>query len=355
MKTNPKLNTNRLIGFALGCAAILLIAAYQPALTSNGTDVTLSPAASGGKVNIANSGSVSQCNIGQSGTATTITWSDGTTMSSNTSGSQWVTNGSNIYYNVGAVGMFSSGQTTFTVYGGTRLDAYDANTVGGPRVATFRRGDNSGSESGVTTFGLPYVWVGGAEYKANIKQMIGFGYHLVDVDVPPAEIGFDMVSTTGNTKGDIVVATRNVTTNTTATERLRVAADGTVSTPGGKLPAGFASVEAVGALAADANFTGGWRTTNNVLTVGTITCSWTTQGTNGAGAGNVDVKVRNTTDGTDLCSCSLGLCNATANVPLSCACATASLAAKSYTLRFATTSDCTVFPANTICDLELTR
>ena len=81
-----------------------------------------------------------------------------------------------------------------------------------------------------TTFGYPYLQVGGAEYASSgtAIQSIGFGYISANGNFPPAEIGLATTSTAGQTYGDLVFATRSALTNTQATERMRIDSSGNV-------------------------------------------------------------------------------------------------------------------------------
>jgi len=78
-----------------------------------------------------------------------------------------------------------------------------------------------------TAYGTPYLQIGGTEYGTNSLQTIGFGY-VSGGSYPPAEIGLLTTNTSGNTLGDIVLATRNSTGNVQASERMRVTAAGNV-------------------------------------------------------------------------------------------------------------------------------
>ena len=60
----------------------------------------------------------------------------------------------------------------------------------------------------------------------NGKFMIGFGYTDATNTNSPAYIGFEETDTGGDTKGDLTFYTRNVTTDTAPTERMRVLANG---------------------------------------------------------------------------------------------------------------------------------
>ena len=77
-----------------------------------------------------------------------------------------------------------------------------------------------------TTYGFPYLQIGRVEYRLNSLQTIGFGYVGADGRSPPAEIGYISTSISGETFGDLVFATRSVTTNTAASERARIDSSG---------------------------------------------------------------------------------------------------------------------------------
>lgn len=80
----------------------------------------------------------------------------------------------------------------------------------------------------VNAFGTPYLMIGWEEKRTNSIQTIGFGY-TNNQSSQPAEIGFLTTDTTGNTQGDILFATRNVTTDTAPLERMRIFANGNVA------------------------------------------------------------------------------------------------------------------------------
>jgi hypothetical protein len=66
----------------------------------------------------------------------------------------------------------------------------------------------------------------------NVSQ-IGFGYTAAGVNVnATAAIALVETNNSGNGAGDLVFATRSVTTDTAPTERVRIATDGTVTIPG---------------------------------------------------------------------------------------------------------------------------
>jgi hypothetical protein len=93
------------------------------------------------------------------------------------------------------------------------------------------RGIQGNDVSLPTTYGFPYLQIGRAEFRANSLQTIGFGYLGADGNNPPAEIGYLTTSTSGETIGDLVFATRSVTTNTAASERMRINSSGIVTMP----------------------------------------------------------------------------------------------------------------------------
>ena len=96
------------------------------------------------------------------------------------------------------------------------------------RVAILYRGLQGYDASMVTTFGTPYLSIGGQENLVNSIQTIGFGFTNGTSYIQPAEIGFQTTSLSAYTKGDLVFATREVTTNTAPTERMRITSAGNV-------------------------------------------------------------------------------------------------------------------------------
>jgi len=81
-----------------------------------------------------------------------------------------------------------------------------------------------------TTFGTPLIKVGGANSWSSVgaHYSIGFGYNNGPTVNSPAEIGLDTTVASGSTKGDLVFATRDVTTDTAPTERMRIDSSGNV-------------------------------------------------------------------------------------------------------------------------------
>lgn len=80
----------------------------------------------------------------------------------------------------------------------------------------------------ITSFGTPYLMIGGQENRTNSIQTIGFWYNTAS-SFQPAEIWLVTTNTTGNTLGDLIFATRSVTTNTAPTERMRIASNGNIA------------------------------------------------------------------------------------------------------------------------------
>lgn len=93
-----------------------------------------------------------------------------------------------------------------------------------------KRGTQASDASMITAYGTPYLTIGGLENRVNSLQTIGFGYNSFGgtIRYTPAEIGFLTTSVAGNTLGDIVFATRSVTTNTAASEVVRITSTGAV-------------------------------------------------------------------------------------------------------------------------------
>lgn len=78
--------------------------------------------------------------------------------------------------------------------------------------------------------GQPLVSLGNTSWKNNTSDYygIGFGWRNPFSTFSPAEIGFITSTTSGNTYGSLVFSTRNVTSNTVASERMRITSTGNV-------------------------------------------------------------------------------------------------------------------------------
>jgi hypothetical protein len=84
------------------------------------------------------------------------------------------------------------------------------------------------SQTVSTTFGNAgtYLGLGGTENTVGQKVLIGFGYKAASGNEYPAVIGYTATSNAGNQNGAIVFGTRDVTTNTAPTERVRIDSSG---------------------------------------------------------------------------------------------------------------------------------
>lgn len=103
---------------------------------------------------------------------------------------------------------------------------------------------------------------------------------------------------------------------------------------------------------------GAFNSTDKAGTFGRVACSWGTAGTGGAAAdgGLQRVVVEVVDDSPDtVCSCSLGICETAAGQQLTCDCATAFVAAKSYSLALTALTDCSANPQNIVCNVEMTE
>jgi hypothetical protein len=91
------------------------------------------------------------------------------------------------------------------------------------------------------TTGDAYLHIGGTDEALNGYALINFGYGGTASTYSPAYMGFQETTFTGNEKGDLVFGTRDVTTNTQASERLRITSSGNVGF-GTTTPWGFHAI-----------------------------------------------------------------------------------------------------------------
>ena len=85
-----------------------------------------------------------------------------------------------------------------------------------------------------TGFGAPLIKVGGDNSWAGNGSLYSVGFGYTDNSIAsksPAEIGLVTTTNAGYTKGDLVFATRNGTSNVAPAERMRVSAEGYVTKP----------------------------------------------------------------------------------------------------------------------------
>ncbi len=129
--------------------------------------------------------------------------------------SQWSTSGSNIYYNsVGNVGIGLSNPTV-------KLDVIstDGNKV---RIGYSSTDSSSAPTSIADSY---YLRLGGMEYGANSYRLLGFGYSDMAISgmQAPAYIGYQEISNSGYTNGDLIFGTRSTLGATdVASERMRI-------------------------------------------------------------------------------------------------------------------------------------
>ena len=97
---------------------------------------------------------------------------------------------------------------------------------------TISNGAGANAPTSVTAANT-YLQLGSDDYGAsnNGKFMVGFGFTDATNTNSPAYIGFEETSTSGDTKGDLTFYTRDVFTDTLPLVRLRIAANGSLSTP----------------------------------------------------------------------------------------------------------------------------
>jgi hypothetical protein len=84
------------------------------------------------------------------------------------------------------------------------------------------------SSSSTTPGTNPVIWVGGGNVTANTLSEIGFTYGSTSWSESnvPATVGFQLTSTAGFGKGALTFCTRDVTTDTAPTERMRIDSSG---------------------------------------------------------------------------------------------------------------------------------
>jgi hypothetical protein len=73
-----------------------------------------------------------------------------------------------------------------------------------------------------------YLQIGAGENGVGGTRLIGFGYSITANTNQPAYVGYIETSNTGETKGSLIFGTRDVTTDTAPTERMRITEAGVV-------------------------------------------------------------------------------------------------------------------------------
>lgn len=95
------------------------------------------------------------------------------------------------------------------------------------RISRTETSTNFGADL-ITSGTNYYMVIGGKEYGDNRKWLMGYGFTTDNTSFPPAYIGYQQTLTGSVTKGDLVFGTRPSDSNTNPTERMRIAADGSV-------------------------------------------------------------------------------------------------------------------------------
>jgi len=137
-------------------------------------------------------------------------------------------------------GTMPAALATLTAYGdlGIGIPAptrrLDVIGTSGVRIG-FR--DNSYPSAPTTIATSSYLQLGGAEWNDNSYRLITFGYNYSPgYEIAPAYMGYQEVTHSGATYGDLVFGTRSVTTNTAPTERMRITSGGLINFYPGSAP-----------------------------------------------------------------------------------------------------------------------
>ena len=108
-------------------------------------------------------------------------------------------------------------------------DMFVGITDGVGKLNIARGGGSGGVAPTTLTAANNYLTLGSAEYNNSSYRIIGFGYQPVGNTNSPAYIGYqEMASVSGQTKGDLIFGTRDVTTDTQASERMRIMDSGEI-------------------------------------------------------------------------------------------------------------------------------
>jgi len=132
----------------------------------------------------------------------------------------------------GAVALESPSADSLTVTGDLTVDTNTLyvdstnNRVGVGTTAGDAGASLTINKSPVAAHGNPLLQVGGSTFTSGGYYTIGLGYTNSTYTEPPAEISYISQSDSGGTKGSIVFGTRDVTTNTAVTERMRIDSSG---------------------------------------------------------------------------------------------------------------------------------
>lgn len=107
----------------------------------------------------------------------------------------------------------------------TGVDAYSPSIW----LAQYTTGSGHNLPSNANDPQQQYLVIGGREWGTNSVRGIGFGYDRAATNWAPVFLGYRETNTADNNYGDLFFATRNVTTNTQPTERLRITSSGQIT------------------------------------------------------------------------------------------------------------------------------
>ena len=121
---------------------------------------------------------------------------------------------------VGVAGITSSADANaITISSSEKVRVGATNDSDKALLSTWQNNTDAGTSIGGTSLAMAMQHYGGAN---SVVQM-GLGYCN---NHPPAVIGYQVETNSGNTKGDIFFATRDTTNDVAPTERLRITVDG---------------------------------------------------------------------------------------------------------------------------------
>jgi hypothetical protein len=116
-----------------------------------------------------------------------------------------------------------TGRFTNTIISNSSTNALNVGNSQNSAIALSTFGKTS--TSGYATANN-YLQIGAGENATNSTRLIGFGYSITANTNQPAYIGYIETSNTGETKGSLIFGTRDVTTDTAPTERMRITSGG---------------------------------------------------------------------------------------------------------------------------------
>ena len=126
--------------------------------------------------------------------------------------------------------LITNGNSRLNITSGGNVGIGNANPAGKLTIS-----EAAGANAPTTiTAANSYLHLGSGDFGSsnNGKFMIGFGYIDGTANTnSPAYMGFEEASTSGDTYGDLTFYTRNVTTDTAPTERMRIDNSGRVTMP----------------------------------------------------------------------------------------------------------------------------